>query len=99
MTATEQIETGVYEGEIRFRGAAREISARGIMDSCGFSGTAEGRTVIIDIDLSRQGKYLAGFAQVTTPVASMPVAVTARIDRDTITITGPEFEGLLKRTI
>jgi hypothetical protein len=92
-------QTGIYEGAIRFHGAEREIPVRGILECDGFTGTAEGRTVVIDIDLMRRGDVLAGFAQITTPNASLPFAVTARLDHDTIIITGPKLEGQLKRVM
>jgi len=98
MTAEQKQIVGIYEGAIRFHGAEREIPLRGVLDSDGFLGAGEGNSVIVDIDMIRRGEALAGFTQVTTPHVSAPVAVAARIDRDTIIISGPEFEGRLRRS-
>ena len=96
MTAEQKQIMGVYEGAIRFHGAKWEIPLRGVLDSDGFLGAGEGNNVIVDIDMIRRGEALAGFAQVTTPHVSAPVAVAARINLDTIIISGPEFDGRLK---
>jgi hypothetical protein len=96
MTTTEQIET--YEGELQFRGASG-LPLRGVMYGDHFLGEAESsEEIVVDIDMLRRGDALAGFVEITTPQASMPVGVAGKIDHGAIVLSGPGFEGRLERS-
>jgi len=88
----------VYTGSIQFHGAKRNIPVRGYTDKTGMMITGEGIAVSIKIDLARQGEYLAGFLEITTGRASMPIAAIGRFDGTELHLMGFEFDGHLSLT-